>query len=92
MGKHTDAFNAWKNQQSPANAVALAAEDHKHGAMVDWPFVDALNKASAMAQSHEALVAALEKWEEFMQANYAPSDITWWEETRAALALARGEA
>jgi hypothetical protein len=39
-----------------------------------------------------ALLATCEKWAAFMQDNYDPGDISWWDETLGAIEKAKGEA
>ncbi len=34
------------------------------------------------------LLEALKKWEEFMENNYSPKDLSFWDETKAAIAKA----
>lgn len=55
----TNPFDAFQAVPSPANAVRLAVSDHKQASLIDWPFVDALNKAADQLNQHAQLVNML---------------------------------
>jgi hypothetical protein len=46
-------------EQTPANAVALAAADYRSHAFPVWEFVTQLRKAEDQLRAHDELVAAL---------------------------------
>ena len=57
------------------------------GVKVALGYVSTIN----LFQAAPDMINVLEKWSEFMAANYRPSDITWWQETIDVIKKARGE-
>ena len=58
-----------------------------------WSFnaADLYREAVNQGNIKHELLKALERWHQFMLDNYMPDDISWWNETVAAIAKAKGE-
>jgi len=63
----------------------------------DWEIlIPAIDRDTAIADAAlisaaPAMLAALEKWAEFMRENYTVEELAWYEETEAAIRKAKGE-
>jgi hypothetical protein len=60
--KPTSAFETFESDPTPSNAVALAVADHRAGKLIDWPFVDALNKAKDQLDANHKLIEMLRRF------------------------------
>jgi len=52
---------------------------------------DVLGIPIALIAAAPEMYAVLKKWDRFMQDNYTPEEMSWWDETRRALAQIEGE-
>ena len=85
-------FGIWeepKDDKTPDSLKCIAMIDYGDKSESN------LTKAEAKANAHlitaaPELLWALEKWNTFMDNNYNPADISWWNETKQALAKAKG--
>ena len=62
----------------------------------DWGMIDDETKSVIMEDARliaaaPEMYAVLKKWDRFMQDNYTPEEMSWWDETRRALAKAEKE-
>ena len=51
-----------------------------------------ISKATAqLIAAAPDLISVLKKWDEFMETNYSPEDISWWDEHKSAITKAEGK-
>lgn len=78
MSKHTP--GPWQVSRSLRSAPRVTSLKS-----CDYVATCALIEDARLIAASPALLAALQRWQGFMRANYTKNDISWWDETNTAI-------